>query len=158
MLPKKEVSDRIVHRFTDNAHMRFRPTNYHLHQHKPPNNSFSSTVSNILGGLFKSRAPQQPSSKESSNRTLNKSASSRGLSKNKSTIIQRPSPNCSFIEDNRNQSSIQNKSLSRNSSVVEVGGMSRDSSVSNILAEIEEEDNTLCFFEKVNPETYLIGN
>lgn len=120
MLPKKEISDKIVHRFTDNAHMRFRPANYNLHQSKPDTHSFTTTISNILGDIFKTKNVQ-PSNKNISNHKLNKSGS-RGLSKTRSSIIQRPIPNASFIEDKNSQINIQNSSLSRNSSVIDMSG------------------------------------
>jgi hypothetical protein len=65
------------------------------------------------------------------------------LSKNKSTILERnPS---SFISNSLDSSGNEERNMSKNNSVRE------------ILAELQDDSN-LCFLEKINSDTYLIGN
>jgi hypothetical protein len=69
---KKDQPSKCVHRFTENALMKFRPLNYQTsHNEKSePNRSFMNTVSSILGGLFKGGSNTLPKGKPQSNRSL----------------------------------------------------------------------------------------
>ena len=53
MIPKKEHLEKIVYRFTENAHMKFRPLQYKDILGSPPKPSIVNKVSNMLGSIFK---------------------------------------------------------------------------------------------------------
>jgi hypothetical protein len=128
MLPNKEISEKIVHRFTENAHMRFRPTNFEAHQPRSSGGSLVHTFSNILGSLFKSRAPPgTQKGKSGKSKTFGKgSDSDKGLSKNKSTLLPRSSPNSSFLDERPgNQSFSHEQSMQKTNSVGEISLLSR---------------------------------
>ena len=60
MLAKKELSEKVVYRFTDNSYMRYRPLNYNSHQQEPTKHSFAKSVSSIFGTLFKANQTEVP--------------------------------------------------------------------------------------------------
>ncbi len=86
---KKQETQKAVHRFTENAHMKFRPLHYQPSKqgHSQPKEGFTSTVSKILGGLFQSN-PSKTGQRSSKNVTfLKPSPSERSGGKNRSSIL-----------------------------------------------------------------------
>ena len=80
MYSKKDFNNKIVHRFTENAHMRFRPLNYQNYQTEPQKKSFTNTVSSLFSGIFNKDNFKFKASVKDKGRNMNR---------NKSTIIHR---------------------------------------------------------------------
>jgi hypothetical protein len=90
---KKELDVKSVHRFTENANMKFRPTFYKTpHEITHSNSSVVSKVSSIFGNFFANSFKPNPkiATNPSQNKTYTKSAIVEGSpSKNKSLVQSR---------------------------------------------------------------------